>query len=115
MMTPEPRPACVLTCTTAGLTFAIAASRTASILFPVSAGTVACELAPACNAPDAGFVAVAPLLWANCQPENRPVPKTSSRTTARARIAPARGPLPDFLGGRPCGDDGGVGGVGPCP
>src|ERR1700686_5064576 len=103
MITPEPMalPPCKVTfiCTTAGFTFAITASRTASILLLVSCGTVTFGVLPGCKvATLLGLLEL--LVLPNCQPANRPVPKTSASTSARARIAPGRIPLLPLETGR---------------
>ena len=94
-MTPEPIPppfpVVTFTCTTAGFTFAITASRTASILLLLSAGTVAVGAVLGSNVPTL-LVPEAALVLPNCQPANRPTPKMTASSTTRSRMAPARAP-----------------------
>src|SRR6516225_5898963 len=101
-MTPEPMaPPCpcwvwvvTLTSTTAGRTFAITASRTACSLLPVSGGTVDCGPVPGCNV--ATFELEPPvdvLVLPNCQPANRPTPRTTRSTMVNDIIAPVRMPF----------------------
>src|SRR6266852_3900063 len=108
-MTPEPiAPPCwvvTFTSTTAGRTFAITASRTACILLPESEGTVDCGPLPDCNTPTFEV-----LVRPNCQPANKPTPKTSMSTSDRAIMAPVRTPFERL--GYPGGI---VGGVCICP
>src|ERR1700687_2894658 len=97
-MTPEPMaPPCwvvTFTSTTAGRTFATTASRTAFSLLRVSAGTVDCGRVPGCNV--ATFVLappVDPVVLPNCQPANKPTPRTTRSTNDKATMAPVRTPL----------------------
>src|SRR5215469_15169358 len=115
MMTPEPSwfpdEVVTFTCTTAGCTLAITASRTAWILFAVSAGTEAVGFVPACSVPVVEAVVVA-LLLPNCQPANKPMFRTTSSR-------PSTTAVPQRLGERgvavSCGaDTGGRGGAGVC-
>src|SRR6266702_2949519 len=121
IITPEPIalfPRVVtFTSTTAGFTFAITASCTVSILFPVSAGIVG--VVPVCNAP-VGFAVLAPpaavLVLPNCQPANRPIPKIIASRSVSATIAPVRMP-PDLrigVAGGGLARGGLVGGRGGC-
>src|SRR5947208_1604111 len=101
-MTPDPNPAplevVTLICTTAGLTFSITASRTCSVLEPVSDGIVI-----------VGLDELPVLLLLNCQPAKRPVPKTRASSSASPMIEAVRTPLPERRGGLlptggvPCG------------
>src|SRR6266568_1586780 len=95
---PAPLPRVTFTSTTAGRTFAITTSRTASSLFAVSAGTVGAGLVPGSNWPTLG-VSVLLLVLPNCQPANNPTPKTTNNTTVSAIIAPVRNPPERRLGG----------------
>src|SRR5205807_7066157 len=100
IMTPEPIPppfpVVTFTCTTAGFTFAITASRTASILLLLSAGTVAVGAVLGSNVPTL-LVPEAVLVLPNCQPANRPTPKMTASSTTRSMIAPARAPPDERL------------------
>src|SRR5579864_1166362 len=95
---PAPLPRVTSTSTTAGRTFAITAARTVSSLFPVSGGMVATAPFPGCNCSALGSSVLLPLL-PNCQPANNPTPKTMSRTSVSAIIAPVRSPREGRLGG----------------
>src|SRR5579875_853970 len=106
MITPEPiAPPCVvctLISTTAGLTFAITASRTASILLLLSGGIVATGVCcPCCNG--AGFCVVAVLLRPNSQPAAKTTtPKrsaTSIVTSTASHVRDVRRPGPGGVGG----------------
>src|SRR6266568_5542974 len=106
IMTPEPMaPPCwvvTFTSTTAGRTFAITASRTACSLLPVSGGTVDCGPVPGCNVATFELAPpVDPLVLPNCQPANKPTPRTTRSTNDRAIIAPVRTPVEGlgFTGG----------------
>src|SRR5438874_11876092 len=101
---PAPLPRVTFTSTTAGRTFAITASRTVSSLLPVSGGTVATAPVPGCNCPTLD-PDVPVLVLPNCQPANNPTPKTISRTSVSAMIAPVRNPPERRLVGT--GDTGG--------
>src|SRR5438132_11109872 len=111
IITPEPIPpppaVVTFTSTTAGRTLAITASRTASILLPVSAGTVVVGFVPGSSTPVleplAAGVEVVPLPYS--QPANKPVPKMIASTRVRTIIAPVRNPPEE----RPL-DGGGPGG-----
>src|SRR5213083_672887 len=97
-MTPEPiAPPCwvvTFTSTTAGRTLAITASRTACSLLPVSGGTVDCGPVPGCNVATFELApSVDALVLPNCQPANKPTPRTTRSTNDRVRIAPVRTPL----------------------
>src|SRR5712692_7891534 len=101
MITPEPMPlpfwAVTSTSTTAGRTRAITASRIASILFPLSGGSVATVFGPLCRVDpvdDAVFAVPLP----NCQPANRPTPRVSAKMSVNKSIAPVRGPPEVCLG-----------------
>src|SRR5436309_15739555 len=114
-MTPEPMaPPCwvvTFTSTTAGRTFAITASRTACSLLPVSGGTVDCGPVPGCKVATLLLaLSVDVLVLPNCQPANKPTPRTTRSTTANAIIAPVRIPFERL--GLPGGV---VGGVCICP
>src|SRR3989442_6254414 len=93
MMTPEPSaaPLCVVTFiwTTAGRTLAMTASRTASILLVVRAGTVGAGLVPGCNWLVVGWLETV-VLWPHCHPAHKAVPKTTASNTVSAIIAPVR-------------------------
>src|SRR5439155_10099662 len=114
-MTPEPiAPPCwvvTFTSTTAGRTLAITASRTACSLLPVSGGTVDCGPVPGCNV--VTFELAPPvdvLVLPNCQPANKPTPRTNRSTSVKAKMAPERMPVErlGFTGGV-------VGGACTCP
>src|SRR5579864_7939101 len=105
MITPEPRAlpdeVVTFTSTTAGRTFAMTASRTVSMLFAVSGGTVTGGVVPVCNGALMGAT-VAELFLPICQPANRPILRTtSSAATARTALS----------GKRPRVGEGCVGGV----
>src|SRR5260221_11482459 len=115
MMTPEPSwfpdEVVTFTCTTVGCTFAITASRTASVLFPLSAGTGAVEFVPVCSVPVVEAVVVA-LLLPNCQPANKPMFRTKSSSPSTIAVPQRLG----LRGAASCGADSGgraaKGGVG---
>src|SRR3989442_4874936 len=105
MMTPEPSAVpdsvVTVTSTTAGRTFAMTASRTVSMLFAVSAGTVTVGAVPVCNVALVSAVVVGSFLPI-CQPANRPMLRTTSSAATRTTA---------LNGKRPRGGVGWVGGV----
>src|SRR5713101_5696153 len=111
MMTPEPSwfpdEVVTFTCTTVDCTFAITASRTTSVLLPLSAGTGAVGFVPACSVP-----VVVALLLPNCQPANKPMFRTTSSSPSTIAVPQRLG----LRGAASCGADSGgraaKGGVG---
>src|SRR5579859_6234617 len=104
MMTPEPIPdplwVVTLTWTTAGRTLATTASRTASVLLPLTAGMVGAGFVPGCNWAVPGWFTTVELR-PNCQPANKPVPKMNASKTVNAKMDAVRTPLEGRCGG--CG------------
>src|SRR5215472_19324196 len=99
MMTPEPSAApddvVTVTSTTDGRTFAITASRTVSMLFPLRGGIVTGEVGPVCNGAVVGAVLTAVFLPIS-HPANRPILRMTS-TDAMMRMA-LNGKRGDCLG-----------------